>query len=92
MSWNQHSRSPERGLPGSADRSVSPDSCSHRPPVAAGDLKGKAEGALEKTDLDEKLMAKADTLKDKAEDAVKGALDKTDIDEKIKDKVDDIVK
>ena len=43
------------------------------------DLKGKVDSVLDKTDLDEKILAKAGELKEKA----KEALDKTDIDEKI---------
>ena len=57
-----------------------------------GGIKDKAEdaveGALEKTDIDDKIKAGADKIKDKAE----AALDKTDIDDKIKDKVDEIKK
>ena len=61
-----------------------------------GGIKDKAEdaveGALEKTDIDDKIKAGAEKIKDKAEDAVEGALEKTDIDDKIKDKVDEIKK
>ena len=42
-------------------------------------LKDVVDGALEKTDIDDKIKAKA-----------KEALDKTDIDDKIKDKIDEL--
>jgi hypothetical protein len=51
------------------------------------EVKGKIDAALEKTDIDDKIMANSDQIK-------KGAgtvLDKTDIDDKIKDKVEGIV-
>ena len=53
-------------------------------------LKDKAEEALEKTDIDDKIKEKAEKVKDTVEDKVDDVLDKTDIDEKIKDKVGDI--
>ena len=48
---------------------------------ALKDLKDKAQDALDKTDLDEKLFDAVD----KAQDKAKEVLDKTDLDEKIMD-------
>ncbi len=66
-------------------------------------LKGKLQETLDKTDLDEKIKAGADKLREKAADVdvdklkaqakdlrgkVQEALDKTDLDEKVKAKAE----
>ncbi len=51
------------------------------------EVKGKIDGVLEKTDIDDKIKANAGKIKEGAE----SVLEKTDIDDKIKDKVGDIV-